>query len=158
MTNKNHELIDLLDAALSRAQQKHKLADIARQLGYEKSNILSMFRTGTTKVPLDKAVLIAKVLEIDPPLFLRLALEQSVSKEAVAEMITALSEMDAPEPDSVPESEPRQMADEKSKITANEMAIIKYIREASGGVNPKLTFDMMPKLSEVFAPRFIKKQ
>lgn len=45
---------------------------IARELGYEKPNIVTMFKQGDTRVPLDKVRVFATSLETDPAALLRL--------------------------------------------------------------------------------------
>ncbi len=50
--------------------------DIARALGYTQPNIISMFKTGRTRVPLEKIPDLAKVIKVDPVFLMRLALEQ----------------------------------------------------------------------------------
>ena len=50
--------------------------EIATEIGYEKPNMVSMFKRGEAKVPLDKIPLLAKALHADPAHLFRLALEQ----------------------------------------------------------------------------------
>jgi transcriptional regulator with XRE-family HTH domain len=50
--------------------------EIAREIGYDKPNMISMFKRGEAKVPLDKIPLLAKALHVDPTHLFRLALEQ----------------------------------------------------------------------------------
>ena len=52
--------------------------EIAAEVGYDKPNIISMFKRGETKVPLDKVLLLAKALDTDPAHLIRLGLEQSI--------------------------------------------------------------------------------
>jgi len=40
-------------------------AEIARELGYPKANIITMFKSGTTRVPVDKVPLLADSLGVD---------------------------------------------------------------------------------------------
>ncbi len=44
--------------------------EIASAIGYDKPNIITMFKQGKTRVPLDKVGSLAKALEIDPALLL----------------------------------------------------------------------------------------
>src|SRR5579883_398804 len=83
--------------------------DIARALGYENPNIISMFKTGDTKVPLDKIPALADALEVDVGELLRLGLE-AYWPEKLAVIQKAL----------VP-------------ITQPEAAILGAAREAAGG-------------------------
>ncbi len=49
---------------------------IAIEIGYDKPNMISMFKRGEARVPLDKIPLLAKALHVDPTHLFRLALEQ----------------------------------------------------------------------------------
>jgi transcriptional regulator with XRE-family HTH domain len=50
--------------------------EIAAEVGYEMPNIISMFKRGESRVPLDKIPLLSKALGVDPAHMFRLALEQ----------------------------------------------------------------------------------
>jgi transcriptional regulator with XRE-family HTH domain len=50
--------------------------DIAIEIGYTKANMISMFKTGEAKVPLDKIPGLAAALHVDPAHLLKLAFEQ----------------------------------------------------------------------------------
>lgn len=59
--------------------------EIALDIGYTKPNIITMFKQGLTRLPLDKIGIVAKVLEIDPgELFFR------VLEEYMPETLDAL--------------------------------------------------------------------
>jgi hypothetical protein len=45
--------------------------ELAKRLGYENANIISMFKKGTTRVPLDKVAPLARILNLDPGELLR---------------------------------------------------------------------------------------
>lgn len=49
---------------------------IAREIGYERPNIIAMFRMGRTKVPIPKVPLLARSIHADPQYLMRLALEE----------------------------------------------------------------------------------
>lgn len=51
-------------------------SEIANALGYPSANIISMFKKGQTKVPLEKIPDLAKVLRVDPAFLMRLGLDQ----------------------------------------------------------------------------------
>lgn len=87
--------------------------DIADELGYDKPNIITMFKQGKTKVPINKVPEFAKVLGVDPIHFLRIALlEYSPSTWEVIEEVVG-----------------------RSIVTENEMRIIKIVRDTSGGLD-----------------------
>lgn len=50
--------------------------EIAEEIGYQKSNIISMMRAGQTKVPIEKIPPMARALGVDPVLFVRIALQE----------------------------------------------------------------------------------
>src|SRR5271168_2244911 len=50
--------------------------EIAQEVGYETPNIISMFKRGESKLPLNKIPLLSKALGVDPAHMFRLALEQ----------------------------------------------------------------------------------
>ena len=49
---------------------------IAEEAGFPKPNIITMFKQGTTKVPLEKIGKLAKALEVDPVHLLKLCLRE----------------------------------------------------------------------------------
>lgn len=53
-----------------------KLREIAEAIGYEKPAIISMFKMGITKVPLEKIPALAKVLGLGPAHLMTLALRE----------------------------------------------------------------------------------
>src|SRR5580704_11911538 len=50
--------------------------EIAAEIGYDKPNMISMFKHAEVKAPLDKIPSLAKALHVDPAHLFRLALEQ----------------------------------------------------------------------------------
>jgi transcriptional regulator with XRE-family HTH domain len=50
--------------------------EVAREVGYEKPNVVSMMKQGQTRIPLEKAPLFARACGVDPTFFLRLVLEE----------------------------------------------------------------------------------
>ena len=50
--------------------------EIADEVGYSKSNIITMFKQGLTRVPLATAPKLAKALGVDPIYFLRLCMRE----------------------------------------------------------------------------------
>lgn len=49
---------------------------IAEELGYEHPNVISMIKSGATKLPLEKVSAMARALNVDPGCLLRLALDE----------------------------------------------------------------------------------
>lgn len=68
--------------------------DIAMKCGFERPNIITMFKQGLTRLPLDKVGPMAKALETDPVQLLKMCLEeyQPATWKAIAPyMETALT-------------------------------------------------------------------
>jgi transcriptional regulator with XRE-family HTH domain len=58
--------------AIERSGRTQK--ELAREIGFERPNILSMIKTGETKLPLERIPEVATALEVDPAYLMRLAL------------------------------------------------------------------------------------
>jgi hypothetical protein len=93
-----------------------KQTDIASALGYDKPNLVTMFKQGKTKVPLDKVPKFAKVLEIDPKMLLRKWMSEY--DPAMLKMIEDYF---------------------GDIITKNERAILDEIRRLSNGSDPHIS-------------------
>lgn len=85
--------------------------DIAEALGYTKPNIITMFKQGKTKVPLNKIAALSKIIGVDPIHFLRIAM-----LEYSPEMWEVLEGMIG-----------------KAMISANEAKILNIARSAGRG-------------------------
>lgn len=102
--------------------------DIAAALGYERPNIISMFKTGEAKVPLDKIPELAEALRVDVAHLMRLGLEQywpdkmRVINEAFGGFV----------------------------VTSHEKELVKLFRSATGDSDPKLTEEQKMNLKKVF--------
>jgi len=72
------EAVAMLNAALERARVEKGLTqrDVAGQLGYKGSVVLSHMASGRVPIPLDRAMVMAEVLGLDPRAFLLAVLEQ----------------------------------------------------------------------------------
>jgi transcriptional regulator with XRE-family HTH domain len=112
-----------INALQSRKSQR----EIAAEIGYEKANMISMFKRGETKVPIDKIPALAQALECDVAHLFRLAMEQywpNMTK-TVSEIFSHI-------------------------LTDNEAAIIDEIRRITKESDPELTSDLKKKLRESF--------
>lgn len=87
--------------------------EIARELGYENSNVITMFKQGLTKVPLAKAGSMAKALGVDPVFFFKLLLN-----EYAPETLSAIEEFF-----------------DTSFLTKNERALLESYRHATKGLD-----------------------
>jgi hypothetical protein len=74
MNDKRSPIAIYLEKVIDKSQKNQR--EIAREIGYEHANMISMFKTGEAKVPLHKLPLLAKALGVDPTHLLRLGLLQ----------------------------------------------------------------------------------
>jgi transcriptional regulator with XRE-family HTH domain len=65
-----------IDKKIDELKEVKTQREIAAEIGYDKPNLISMFKRGEARVPLDKIPLLAKALGVDPAQMFRLALEQ----------------------------------------------------------------------------------
>ena len=103
-------------------------AEIAAEAGFVNSNMLSMIKSGASKLPLDRVPQLARALESDPAFLLRLAMDQALGATAAK----AVDEIWG------------------SPLTRNEREWIAEIRDASGDTDPRLTARSRSKLREIF--------
>lgn len=90
-------------------------------------NMLAMIKSGTSRMPLDRVPALAKALDVDPALLLKLAVEQQDSALGIAiDQIFGTT------------------------VTRNELAWLEAIREASGHSNPHLTAKAMRAIPDTF--------
>ena len=110
-------LAKFLDTRLLELKHKKTQAEIAEEAGFVNPNMVTMIKKGATKLPIDRVPALAKALESDPALLLRLALEQSEGSTAATAIFEIIGQ----------------------PVTKNEMAWINEVREASGDADPRLT-------------------
>jgi hypothetical protein len=84
--------------------------DIASDIGYANPNVITMFKTGATKVPLQKVPALAKALGVDPKFMMRLVLA-----EYMPETYEALE----------------STLGEGSFVSDDELALVRFIRSAT---------------------------
>ena len=110
-------LAKFVETRVLELKHKKSQAEIAEEAGFISPNMVTMIKKGATKLPIDRVPAVAKALECDPALLLRLALEQGEGATAA----TAIFEIIGP------------------PVTRNELVWITEIREASGDTDPRLT-------------------
>lgn len=88
---------------------------IAKEVGFEKPNVITMIKQGKTKVPVSKIGSMAKALEVDPIFFLKICMQEYMPD--FLDTVVAITEQPI--------------------ITANELELIKAVRAISGD-DPKL--------------------
>lgn len=130
MGNKPHK-----DTALAKFVEKRILelkpktqGEIADEAGFINPNVLSMIRSGTNKLPLDRVPALAKALDGAPALLMRLALDQAVGSTAASALIEILG----------------------TPVSENERGWIDEIRDASDDSDPRLTSRSRSALRAIF--------
>lgn len=101
---------------------------IATEAGFVNPNMVSMIRSGASKLALDRVPALAVALECDPKHLFRMALEQtwgSTAARAIDEIFGTI-------------------------VTKNEVAWLEEIRDASGQTDPSLTQRLRSALRAVF--------
>lgn len=92
-------------------------AEIATEAGFPNPNMLSMIKTGATRLPLDRVPALAGALDVDPARLFQLALEQWVGSAAARTFETIF----------------------RVAVTRHEADWINEIRAASGNSDPAVT-------------------
>ena len=115
-------ITDLIDA------KNIKQCDMAEALGFEKPNIITMFKDGTTKVPFNRVPSIAKYLGYD-----------------VKKMLDLWFEVYAPDDFAIIQK--YMLPAPKSELSANEMKIIRAVRLLTSYKEPEFEGNR----SQVFA-------
>jgi DNA-binding Xre family transcriptional regulator len=131
MAKKPHadtRLAKYLDKRLLELRPKKNQADIAAEVGFINPNVVTMLKSGASKLPLDRVPALAKALECDPAYLLRLALEQAVGDTAARAIIDILG----------------------SPVTANERGWPDELRDASDHADPRLTARLRTALRGMF--------
>lgn len=118
MTKGKLSVADYISGQVALSDKSQK--EIAKELGYENQNMITMFKQGRTKVPLNKIGLFAKTLEVNPVHFLRIAMSEYAPETwgAISDLIGQYT------------------------LTDNEHEILNIIRDTAEGV------DVLPKNTE----------
>ncbi|MGR3793011.1 XRE family transcriptional regulator [Vannielia sp. SX4] len=121
-------LAQLLDRQILKLKPKKSQRDIALEAGFRNVNMLSMIKSGASKLALDRVPALAAALEIDPRLLLRLALEQEGLETSSAAIDDVLGTV----------------------VSLNEQEWVREIREASNHSDPRLTSRSRAALRAIF--------
>lgn len=97
--------------------------EIATEIGYDKPNMISMFKTGTAKVPLEKIPAIAKALNVDPAFLFKLAIQQYWPNlgEVISEIFGFV-------------------------LTPNERDLVQLFRDTTKGADPRISRELAQKI------------
>lgn len=102
--------------------------EMAVELGYDNANVISMFKKGITKVPIEKLPIMAKMLGADPAYMARLAL-----REYHPGFFEALETVFG------------------GCATKREMEVLKVIRKVSGNSDPKPDAKQLAAIERTFS-------
>jgi len=113
----NTRLTEFITRRVLELRPKKSQLDIATEAGFVNPNMLSLIKSGATKVPLDRVPALARALEADPRFLFLMALEQAggeTTRMAAEEIFGTI-------------------------VTRNEVTWLEEIRDASGQTDPALT-------------------
>jgi transcriptional regulator with XRE-family HTH domain len=115
-TSHKSEIAKFLDKRIYELRSRKSQREIAREIGFANDNVISMLKSGRTKVPLDRVVSIAKALETNPRELFVMALTQDGNEKDRAAFQQIVGE-----------------------FSENEREIIGAIRKSSNGTDPKIS-------------------
>jgi len=102
--------------------------EIAVEAGFVSRNMLSMLKSGSSKLPLDRVPSLARALECDPAYLLRLTLEQVEGDTAANALVEIMG----------------------TPVTVNEQSWLYELREASDHTDPRMTTRSRAALRGIF--------
>lgn len=113
MTEKITTIADFIADRLAESDKTQR--EIAAECGFETPNIITMFKNGSTKVPLNRIGALAKALDADPAHMLRLAMREYMPDtwESIEDTLKS------------------------TLLTANELKLLRAYREATGDSDPE---------------------
>ena len=103
-------------------------AEVAAEAGFTNVNMLSMIKTGATRLPIDRVPALAAALDVDAARLFQLALEQQLGSAAARTFETIFH----------------------VAVTRNEAKWILEIRDASGNTDPAVTTRTRSALRAIF--------
>ena len=116
---------DFITARLAQSDKTQR--QIAEECGFENPNVITMFKTGATKIPVNRIGAIAKALDVDPAYLLRLVLTEYLPDtwQSIEDII------------------------EGTVLTGNELELVRLFRSATGNTDPK-PVELEPSIGSVF--------
>lgn len=115
-------------ARINEISHRKTQQEMAQQAGFKNSNMITLLKLGSTKLALDRVPGMAKALEVDPALLMRVTLEQSVGTTAAAALIECFG----------------------SPVTENEQGWLDELRDASDNSDPRLAGRARTALRGIF--------
>jgi len=121
------EVTKFISERIEALSGKKTQREIAAEIGYDKPNIVSMFKRGEMKVPLDKVKVIANALDADPKHLFRLVMNAYWPdlEELVNDLLGDI-------------------------VTENEAKILHKIRELTCNKDPEFTPELAERLEAAF--------
>lgn len=126
--NANTEIAKFMDGRIDQLKGRKSQKDIAVQAGFINVNVLSMMKSGATKVPFDRVPGLARALECDPARLFLLALEQYFESSALVAIKQIFGTV----------------------VSENEISWIEALRKASDNTDPHLTAKRAKILRAIF--------
>jgi hypothetical protein len=126
--HENTRLAAFMERRILELSPRKSQRDIALEAGFRNVNMLSMLKSGNTKLALDRVPALAKALETDPRHLFLLALEQAGLKTTLAAVNDVFGTI----------------------VSRNEVAWLEEIRDASGHTDPNLTSRTRSALRAIF--------
>ncbi len=120
MTKKPHEdtkLAKYVERRVLELKSRKSQLQIANEAGFPNPNMITMIKNGTSKLALDRVPSMARAVECDPSYLMRLALDQAVGDTSAQAIVEIFG----------------------TPVTANELAWLQELRDASGDINPRMT-------------------
>ena len=121
-------LIAFIEKRILELRPVKSQADIASEAGFVNVNMLSIIKSGGTRLPIDRVPALARALDVDPRRLLQLAVEQWVGATAARTFDEVFGTI----------------------VTLNEIAWLKEIRDASDHSDPTLTTRSRSALRSIF--------
>lgn len=124
----NTRLARFLTKRVLELKHRKTQAQIADQAGFSSVNMMSMLKSGASKLPLDRVPSLASALECDPALLFRMALEQLDSPTTASAIDRIFGAV----------------------VTENERDWLEALRQASDHSDPRLTTRARNSLNAIF--------
>jgi len=125
---KTTKLAAFLDKHISAVAHKKTQRQIAAEVGWNRPNMVSMIKRGTTRVPWSSVPALAAAIEADPAELFRLAVEDYwPDAHRAAEHIFG------------------------TIVSANERELLEFVRNLCGGFTPSLSEDLKAELERALS-------
>ncbi len=131
MSKRPHEdtkLAKYVERRVLELKSRKSQLQIANEAGFPNPNMITMIKSGASKLALDRIPSMSRALECDPRFLMRLALDQAVGDTAAAAIIEIFG----------------------TPVTANELGWLHELRDASDDSDPRMTARSRAAVRAVF--------